>query len=122
MRLDDRAADREPHPQPARLGGEIGLEEPLGRGGGQSPPGIVHHDLRHAVGAPRGLHLDLPPPHARFPDGVDGVLDEVDEHLLDLDAIGEDRQRARPEMEPQQHVLLLHVPRQPPGGVAHQLA
>src|SRR5581483_10981794 len=70
----------------------------------------------------RRVDIDFPAPRTRLPDGVDRILQDVDEDLLDLDTICENGQGVRAEMEPQRDVLLLHFAEQPPGGVPHQLA
>ena len=94
MRLDDGAADRQAHSQTLRLGGEEGLEQPLRGGGRDAGAGVAHGDFRHALRGPR-LQLDLPAVAARFANGVDGVLHQVHDDLLDLDAVRVDRQRLR---------------------------
>src|SRR5215831_10414343 len=87
MRLDDGAADREPKSHALALGGDEGLEQVRGHFGRQARPGIGDADLRKVPG---GGGCDLEPALARRLDhDFDGVANEVDQHLLDLNAVGE---------------------------------
>src|SRR5215475_16116029 len=88
MRLDDGAADREPESHALALGGDEGLEQVRGHLGRQSRPGIGDADLRHVVGRRDGGDLE-PALACRLDHDLDGVANEVDQHLLDLDAVGE---------------------------------
>ena len=88
MRLDDRATDREAYAHAVLLGRDERLKQ-LWRDGIANPrTGVLDCDarqdrLRRVPSAPKASGLRR---HHR----IDRIADEVDEHLLDLDAIDQD--------------------------------
>ena len=58
----------------------------------------------------------------RLANRVDGILHDIHEDLLDLDAVGMDRQPLRCQIETQRDPLVLHLTRQPAGRIADHLA
>jgi hypothetical protein len=96
MVLDDRAADRQPHPQAARLGRVERLEDTLGIGLRQTWTRIAYRD-QHPVrlgfaGADQQFARSL----ADFAHRFNGIHDQVQDHLLQLDSVsGNARQTLR---------------------------
>ena len=86
VRLDDRAADRQPHPGAVRLRREERVEDLVLTRRRQADPG-VRHDHLHVITALRArADGDLAPPlHALR--GLDAVHEEVQEDLLELDPV-----------------------------------
>src|SRR5919109_1609610 len=98
VRFDDGAADRETEPHALALGRHERLEQMSRHLGRQSATGIGHAHLRHAVAAGDGRDLELA--RARYLEhDLDRVADQVDQHLLDLDAVGQNDVRGRIEAE-----------------------
>jgi hypothetical protein len=96
MGLDDRAADRQPHTQPIDLGREERLEDPVEVGFGDALARVVHSDFDIRRGRDRGPHGHLPRRSSPVRGSRDGVGEEIQDHLLDLDHIAVDRrQRGR---------------------------
>ena len=113
MQLDDAAADGQPHPHTLWFGGEEGLVQSFGRPGPKPGAGIVDGHLAHPVIGPRRVNADLPGIVGRLADGVDRVLQDIHDDLLDLDTIGEDPQLLRRQLEPHRDLRLLHFPDEP---------
>ena len=89
MRLHDRPADRQADAHAVLLGCHEGLEQL--RGDDSTMPGarILNADLDEAVVGRRGR--DCQRANRTVDHGVDRVADQVDEHLLNLDAVDEDQ-------------------------------
>jgi hypothetical protein len=87
MSFDDRTADRQPHPQTAWLRCVEGGEEVRETRRGQAWPRILHRD-QHAIrfGLSSGDE-QLSRPFRDRAHCLDGVDDEIEDHLLQLDAI-----------------------------------
>src|SRR5262245_14590874 len=83
--IDDRATDRQPHAEPVGLRREERLEQALGHLRGNAASGIGEADGRVPGRDLRRLHADLPAVPAALDDRVDGVLQQIHHHLLDLD-------------------------------------
>jgi len=84
--LNDRAANREAHPHAIGFGREQRIEYPIGVLRIDSHPGIGygHHDLIVLTGF--GLHEQVARLLLRG-HRVDGVCDQVDEYLLQLNSV-----------------------------------
>ena len=105
MSLDDRPADRQAHPHPMLLRGYEGLKKLSRHFGGKSRPRILDTQLdMGVVDEPRG-YLELPA--GCFLHGLDGIADQVEEDLLDLDPVDENQRRIRVEIERNPDALLL---------------
>src|ERR1700741_3799759 len=85
--FDDRAADREPHAHPFGLGREEGGEEAVEVRRG--PPGtrIRHFDEYLVRRASAGGHVQLARSVVYLVHRLDRVEDQIQDHLLELDAI-----------------------------------
>jgi hypothetical protein len=83
--LDDRAADRQADPQPLRLGRDEWLEQPYGDLGRDARAGVGDADRNHPVGVALGGERQLPPSAALR--GFDALRNQVDNDLLQLDAV-----------------------------------
>ena len=106
--LDDRATDRQPHPQALRLGRVEGVEERLETLGDEPDPRIAHcHE--HALGRvdPRADLSRARPEDAT--QGVDGVDDQIEQHVWHLDAIAQHPRRIRGQIRLQRYALAVHV-------------
>jgi len=94
MPLDDGAADRQAHPRAARLRRVERLERAIGLQLTEPDARVLDHDDRPRViidGFVRAAD-DEPPPLGRdIAHGLGRVDEEVDEHLLELDAIAQNR-------------------------------
>src|SRR5262245_5110708 len=85
MVLDDRPRDRQAHPEAVGLRGEEGLEHAVRQLRRDARAAVLHSHLDvTARGEPR---LDTDPPRSAVleHDGVDGVLEQIGDDLLDLD-------------------------------------
>ncbi|MOA11296.1 hypothetical protein D3C78_1312300 [compost metagenome] len=94
MCLNNRAADREPHPQAFRLGRIKGVENPHPVLGLEPAPRISYRDP-HAVRITHVrfyLHYRLPLGDRTH--GIDGIHHEVQDHLLQLHSIRHYRREA----------------------------
>ena len=84
MRLQDRAADREPEPEPFAPRRPEWLEDGVEVLGRDPDPGIAHGDDDPAVVGPGGRYADASLlPRARL-HGRRGVQDQIERDLLDL--------------------------------------
>ncbi len=88
---DDPVADGQPEPGSLflGLGGEERIEYPRHDGLGDAGPGILYGDLYMVV------LLERPHPYGPLllVDGIDGIVDEVHEHLFHAVHVGPDVQR-----------------------------
>ena len=93
MRFDDRATDRQPYPQTAGLGRMERLEEAR-EGRRRQPRTRIANRDEHAArlgltGADQQLARSLPDLAHRF----NGVHDQVQDHLLQLDSVPENARK-----------------------------
>src|SRR6185437_2492833 len=86
MRLDDGLADGETYAHAFFLGGEKWLKESLCRLRCDPRPGIRHRNAHKARFSRRG-DGDVPASLHR----IDGVADQIEQHLLDLDFVDQNR-------------------------------
>src|SRR6266702_1467716 len=104
--FDDRAADRESHAHPAELGRVEGVEQPVDGLTAQSRAGIPDPDEQAArcilLRRDEQLSRSLGDAAHRF----DGVHDQVEDHLLQLDSISLNRRQCIRELRPHRHVVL----------------
>src|SRR5256884_8105077 len=90
---DDRSADGEPHAHALGLGRIEGLEELVEGLRGETDAGIPDRHA-HALGVPAGGDDHVARAVVHSARGVDGVDDEVEDHLLRLDSIAGDAGRS----------------------------
>src|SRR5450631_4592112 len=101
--LDDRSADRQAHAHAAGFGGEEGVEQPVSILGGKSDTAVAYRD-QHVVDflLERSDHQ-----FARsvrdWLNRIDAIDDEIEDYLLQLDPIAEDRAKGWGEFHPQRH-------------------
>ena len=106
MRFDDRTADRQPHPQTAGLRRVEGREEVLKTRRSQSRPRILHRD-QHAVRfGLSGGDEQLSRPFRDRAHRFDRVDDEIEDNLLQLDAIAFDERQTLPEFRLHRRAVL----------------
>ena len=87
MRIDDRTADRQAHPQAAGLGRVEGLEEALEARRSKARTRIPHRDDYAVRPARGGADQQLSPPVADVAHRFDRIDDQVQDNLLELDSI-----------------------------------
>ena len=97
MGLDDRAADEETKPHAVALGGHERLEEAAGHPLVQAWASVGNGDLDVLLAEQSGGHVD--PMWLAHRHRFDGVANEVDKHLLDLNPVRQGARRVRIEME-----------------------
>ena len=100
MGFDDAAADRQPDAHPGVLGGEERLKQIGERALRKTVPRIRHADFEHVVGGAGARNDKLAIRALRH--RLDRVAKQVDQDLLDLDAIRDDQVDRRIELEVQQ--------------------
>ena len=88
MGLDDGLADRQSEAEAVRLGGEKRLEQVGELAGVEADTAVDHLQVRPVLGGADDDLYALAFGRQAAP-GVDGVLDQVEQDLLDLRAIGE---------------------------------
>src|SRR6266446_6207256 len=110
MSFDDRTTDRQPHPQTAALGRIEGLKEVLVICWRQSRPRILHSD-EHAV-LPVLSRANQQPSRslADAAHCFNGVDDQVEDHLLQLDPISLNERQALRELRLRRDAVLHHFP------------
>src|SRR6476659_9897482 len=108
MPLNDRTANRKTHPHTVSLGGEEGIEYAIELIWGNADAGVSHRDqgVVPIVLAHSNHELAL---IRNIGHGFDAVQDEVDDDLLQLHAVTEDRVKARIKVEPQLHPIIKHL-------------
>jgi len=105
MPFDDRPHDREPHPQPGLLRREEGLECMQLRLGREPGSGVADEDFRLVSTRRASAHHDLA--SARLcSHGVNGVERQIEDDLLQLHGITDDRRKIGREREPQIDAML----------------
>src|ERR1051326_2128760 len=90
MGLQDRLADHQADTHPRRLGGDEGLEQALGELGRYPRSGIRNGDFDIGV---RGERVDSNFLGPATMQRLDGVAEEIDQHLLNLHAVHENRRQ-----------------------------
>ena len=91
MRLDDRAADRKSQPHTKRFRRDERLEDPVGEPVGYAGPGIGHRNLDSATALAASLNDDRSSIGIGGLNRIDGVLQEVEHHLLNLNMVSQIR-------------------------------
>ena len=97
MRFDDRTADRQPQSHTAFLGTRKRLEKLRQLRGVDAPAGVGDRYPDQAVRCACGRYGDVA--HVAAGDCLDAIADQVDQHLLDLDAVDEGVLSLRVEVE-----------------------
>ena len=111
MPVHDRAADRQPHAEPARLRRIEGLEEAGHFGLTEPDPGVLDRDdrPRAIVTVLDGRADDDPTPLPRnLSGGFDRIHQQVQENLLELDPITLDPRQVRRRGRLEDDSVLLH--------------
>ena len=88
MGLDDRAADRQPHSNTLRLGGEEWFKDTVCLFRIESSSRILNLD-QHGISVPRRFYEKLPWPVSEGTHCFDAVDDQVDQDLLQLYSVAE---------------------------------
>jgi hypothetical protein len=104
MGFDDRTADRQSHAYPVGLGRVEWVEEALETLRAQSGTRISHND-EHAVRLLHSADHQLAGPLAGVAHRFDGVDDQVDDNLLQLDAIASNERQALRELRLQRDAI-----------------
>src|SRR5437868_239242 len=120
MRLDDGPADRQAQSHALALGGDERLEELRGDLGSKPGSGIGDAHFDRLLAACHGGDLELATLRG-FDHGLDGVADQVDQDLLDLDAVGEHQVGRRVEPEGDLYAVLPGTDQGKRAGVLDQL-
>jgi len=111
VRLDDGTGDGEPHSDSARLRGEERFEQSLHGARRDANPGVTHGDFHQfIIGDLRQRDSDLPVGSPALEDGLDCVLQDVQDDLLELDRAAMDLEWLVAEREPQTDVVPLAMP------------
>src|SRR5215475_9339921 len=87
MRFNDRTADRQPHPQPARFGRVERLEQPLNALGSQPRTRIPHRDEHSFRVGFRSADEQIPRTFAHSAHCLHSVEQQIEIHLLQLYSI-----------------------------------
>src|SRR5215510_4235348 len=108
VRLDDRTADRQAHPHAVGFGSEQRVEDAIGVLRADSCPGVGYrHD--YAVGF-ADLGFDGQDPRLIFRrHRVNGVHDQVEKHLLELDPVSPDLRQLTVRLGLHEYPVLLQV-------------
>src|SRR5438067_8653975 len=108
MTLDNRATDRKAYSHAATLGGVECVEEPVGVTGVEPGSRITHaHVYTSSVGA--GGDHQLPRTICDGAHGIARIQQQVDDHLLELDAVASHWWQVRSKLESYSHVLTLEL-------------
>src|SRR3954451_13272437 len=97
VRLHDRAADHEAQPHPVALARDEWPEQFAGHFFRQSGTAVRNGDLNRLVVDQGRRHLELAP--LRFGHRLGRITDQIDEDLLELNAVGDDLKSLRIEPE-----------------------
>ncbi len=95
MRLDDRAADRQSHPHALRLGRHERLENSVRHFVGKTGSRIGHGDLDGVVAFAARLDNDQSLLAIGAYNCIHRVPEKVQQHLFDLNVIGQDGRQVR---------------------------
>src|SRR5882672_12119974 len=101
--FNDRTADREPHAHAAGFGGEEGVEQPVRIRGGY-PDAAIRHTYERSVCLvlTRSDHQFARPIRDRL-HCFNAIHHQVNDHLLQLDTIGQDYGQGRRQLHSQRH-------------------
>lgn len=102
MALDDRPADREANPHAVRLGGVEGLEQPLGGARIETRSGVSHVQPDAATGVESRFDDDGSGPIRHFVHRLGRVQQQVEDHLLQLNAVDADSRQVFSELRLQE--------------------
>src|SRR5262245_34696892 len=94
VRFDDGAADRQAHTQTGRFGGEERVEDVVDERRRQARPGVAYRHLDLVVPDGDGANVELTAP-LHLAHRIHRVAHEIEDHLLDLDAVGDQRREPR---------------------------
>src|SRR3990167_2718209 len=97
MGVDDRPRDRQADAHSLPLGGDEGLEQLAGNLGCDPRSSIGDAHLDHVVVDEAGADQEFP--RRRIGHGIDGIADQIEKDLLDLDAVGEHEIGVRVELQ-----------------------
>ena len=89
VRLDNPAADRQPHAQAVRLGRIEGVEQPVETLRLEPRARIAHRNQHRRRGHGLRAHPQRARPRAAATHGFDGVHHQIEQHLLQLDAVAQ---------------------------------
>ena len=104
MRFDNRPADRQADAHAGFLGRKEGLKQVLRHVFPKAGSGIGYHNFDHIV---RRRHIGYGQFAARgMCHGLERVAKQIDQHLLDLDAVHQHQIVPRVQIEPKLHALL----------------
>ena len=103
MRLYDRTADRQSHAHAAGFGCEEGVEQPVRVLGGDPDAAVFHGYKSFAAFVLVRSDYKLARPGCDRLHRFDAVHYQIDDHLLQLDPIGEDHGQSGCELRPQRH-------------------
>ena len=115
VHLDDALHDREPQTRAEALGGEERLEDALPDAFPQACPCVLHGDVDRFGPVRFAAHDDGPVAVGDFRHRVDGVDEQVQDHLFQLDAVAADDDRSRGELERERHVANDRIGPEEPG-------
>jgi len=119
VRLDDRAADGQTHAEPVGLGAEERREHV--RGGSREADSVVaDRDLDGVVPRCGGADSDTPDAVGVRLHRFESVAKQVEDDLLDLHAVADDRRDVGREVEPQLDAELTGLTLDDLHGVTHQ--
>ena len=119
MRLDDRAADRQAHAEPAGLAGDEAIEDALQLRLLDPSPRVLDGDLEGSGVESRGLDAHVA--QVVVGHGFAGVDHDVQDHLLELDDVTEHAREVVGETEPQRDPLPFQVLAQEAGDFANHV-
>src|SRR5689334_7194155 len=105
MSLDDRAADRKTHAQSSGLGAEEWLEDAVPTAVRNSNAAVLHGNYHPLLFINVRLDSQFTGAARDTLHGFRTVQDQIDDHLLKLDAIGEHRGYGRAEFQSQVDLL-----------------
>src|SRR6516162_2531288 len=105
VRLDNGAADRQADTHSLALVGDKGLEELRHQFRRDPGSGVAHADDDHVVVA--GCRGDNKLATLRGFHGLDGIAQQVQQHLLDLHLVDQNEIDGRVELKPDTHALIL---------------
>src|SRR3954470_21713703 len=109
MRFDDRAANRKAHPGAAGFRREERLEDALRVVRTDADSGILNRH-QHAVGLDRlRFHRQHPRAIRQRGHGLDGIHDQVQKNLLQLNAVDRDEWQALTQFDPQRYAVALQI-------------
>ena len=106
--FDDRSADREPHTHALGLGGVERVEQTFKTLRVQSRARILHGDEHGARGLLSSADQQLPRPLGDTAHRLDGVEDQIENYLLQLDSISLNERQALRELRLHRDIVFHH--------------